>query len=183
MIHLQVVDTSETAVVKHQNIYFLSFLHDGHDLAVEHKETGIAYHTVNLVLWLCKFHAQGCSHFISHARIAVLCMIAASLVCGPHSLHTAWKGTACCDNRSVLVNHSANGCQSRCLGDFSACHLHKLWNGSRVSCFNQRLKIFSCILNASQMGHFLIPFGLSLFYLVCIGGNVSFFSQFLCQSV
>ena len=44
-------------------------------------------------------------------------MIAAALVCCPHSLHAAWKGTACCNNSRIFIDHSAGfGLKAMCDG-------------------------------------------------------------------
>ena len=96
-------------------------------------------------------------------------MIAAALVCCPHSLHTTWKGTACCNNSRIFIDHSADCCKCCCLCDLSVCHLYEFRNRSWISCLDDRLEIISCIFNACQADHFFVPcfFGFFDFSVVC----------------
>src|SRR5699024_9690000 len=96
VVHFQIVDTPETAVVKDQDIYLLSFLHNGHDLTVKHLKAGISHYTVNFLVRFCKFYPQSGGHFVSHAGIAIFCMIASSFICSPHSLHAAGQRASGC---------------------------------------------------------------------------------------
>ena len=183
MIHFQVIDTPKTTVVEYQNIYLLLFLHNGHNLAVEHLEAGITHHAVHLRIRISKFNAQGGRHLVSHAGISVLRMVSAPFIRGPHSLHTAGKGTACGNNHRIFVNGSANCRKSRCLCDFSLRKLYKFRNGSGISGFDHRLEILSGIGDAGQTLHFLIPDLFRLYNFRGISGMISHFAQLLSQSL
>ncbi len=181
MVHLQVIDTAESAVVEYQDIYFLSLLHDSHDLTVEHLETGISDNTVYFVVRLGKFHAEGRRHFVSHTGITVLCVITAPLVGSPYSLHTARKRTARRDNGRVLVDHPAD-CRKGCrLGNLSVRQLHEFRNRSRISCLDDRFKIISRILDTGKSFHLFIPYTLRFFNLACIRGYITSCAELLCQ--
>ena len=181
MIHLQVVDTAKAAVIKDQDIDFLSFLHDGHNFTVQHLKTGIADYAVNLMFRLCKFNAQSCCHFISHTGISILCMISAPLIGGAHTLHTAWKGTSCRNDCGICINHSSDCCQCCGLGNLTIGQTDKFRNRSGISCFDNGLEIISGILNAAQPDHLFIPLFLCVCDLIPVLGYILFFSQLFCQ--
>ena len=168
MIHLKVVDAAKSAVIKYHDIDFLSLLHDSHDLTVEHLEAGVSNYTIYFIIRLCKFHTKGSGNLISHTGISVLCVISATFVCSPHTLHTAWKGTACCDDGCIFVDGSVDRCKCCCLCDLSVCKLYIFRDCTRISCLDQRLKIISCVLDTSKALHFFIPYSFCFLDLICI---------------
>ena len=181
MVHLKVIDAAESTVIKYHDVNFLSLLHDGHDLTVEHLEAGVTNYAVYFVVRLCEFYAKGSGNFVSHAGISVLCMISATFVCSPHTLHTAWKRAACCDDGCIFVDGSVDCCKCCCLCDLSVCKFYILRNGTWISCLDQRLKVISCVLDASQTLHLFIPCSFCFLDLICVCGFIFSCTKFLCK--
>ena len=59
-------------------------------------------------------------------------MISATFVCSPHTLHTAWKGTACCDDGCIFVDSSVDRCKCCCLCDLSVCKFYIFRDCTRI---------------------------------------------------
>ena len=109
-------------------------------------------------------------------------MISASLVCFPHTLHTAWQRTACCDDGSVLVNRFIDSSQCCSLCDLTICEFYELRNGSRISGLDDRFKVITCVFDSGQAVPLFVPCFFGSFDFSVVGRNISFGTQLLCQS-
>ncbi len=183
MVHFQVVDAAKAAVVEDQNVDLLLFLLDGHDLAVEHLEAGVAHHAVDLVVRLRELHAQSGGHLIAHAGIAVLGVIPAPLVGGPHPLHAAGEGASGGDDGGVGVDAAADSGQGGSLGNLAVRQLHELGDGAGVPGLDDGVEAVAGVLDGPQALHLLVPHGLGLGDLVGVGGDVLLGPQLLRQGL
>ena len=176
MGHLQIVDATEAAVVKDKDVYLLLFLHDGHNLRMKHLEGAVSHHCINFLLRLCHLYSKGCSYFVAHAGVSVLCVISVAGICCPKPLHTAGKGASCCDYDTVCRHLSPKSGNCCGLGKIAFSLFHKLRNGSWVSFRYQWLEALFLVGIFSQTIIFLIPFRLTAFDFTLVSGTIILFS-------